>query len=383
VRRMAQVVLEMLVSVAPFIPSASAGATNPPFYSGAVTIPTCYNQTNGQWRVVKPWAPTSCSPASLGYPGDLDADPLLPCTSGGAFDCKPHEYFVDINTVGPPGPPGPQGPAGATGPMGPQGPPGETGPKGDTGPQGPTGDPGATGSKGDKGDPGAGATVAVEPAGGNCTHGGAKITDGTGSVSYVCNGATAPSRCAEGVPGGICSGTFLPCAHDTNCFGRTCQGPAQRFVDNGNGTVTDKRACLVWEKKCSTHEGRCDEHDVDRRYSWSTGPPWSFDGTAAVLLKQLNDAAFAGYTDWRLPTSGAGSDPELESILAPCAGKAVPCIDPAFGPTALGPYWSSSPGLGDFAWFARAVDFRDGSLGAVPMDFLLHARAVRGGPGVP
>jgi type VI protein secretion system component Hcp len=162
--------VSMFLSLAP----TRAAAALPP-YAGSVSLPTCYNQTNGQWRVVKPWSPPACDAALLGYPADADALPGIACTSGGAFDCKPHESFVNINTVGPQGPmgpPGPQGPPGAKGDKGDRGDPGargEPGPQGLTGLQGPKGDPGAdglpglTGPKGDRGD--AGEPGAPGPAG--------------------------------------------------------------------------------------------------------------------------------------------------------------------------------------------------------------------------
>jgi len=92
--------------------------------------------------------------------------------------CRPNEFRVSWNVVGPPGPQGPAGPQGAVGPQGPQGDTGATGPQGPkgetgaTGPQGPKGDTGATGPQGPKGDTGlqgpkgdTGATGAQGPAG--------------------------------------------------------------------------------------------------------------------------------------------------------------------------------------------------------------------------
>jgi hypothetical protein len=133
-------------------------------------------------------------------------------------------------------------------------------------------------------------------------------------------------------------------------------------VDNGNGTVTDKRTCLVWEKKTgyletgidcpdSGHWTCADPHNVSNRYLWSLGEPWLFNGPAATdFLAKLNaHPGFAGHTDWRLPSSAGrpdwgpmyetGADPELESILD-CSRW--PCIDPIFGPTNYFAYWSSS-----------------------------------------
>jgi hypothetical protein len=345
--------------------------------------------------------------------------------TGAAGTTGPQGPKGDTGATGAQGPKGDTGDMGLQGPMGPQGYPGAqgiqgpkgdtgaigaTGLKGDTGPQGPQGDTGATGAtgamgatgaagaKGDKGDPGTGATVAVEPAGGNCANGGAKITDGSGNFAYVCSGGggTAP-RCTAGMPGGTCSGTSQPCAYDKDCSAGTCVAPTPRFIDNGNGTVTDKRTCLVWEKKtgtlgsmvaCTSASVCTDPHDVNNAYSWSvdTASPWSFDGTAAtVFLEQLNDAAFAGHTDWRLPrsagvTSNPTGDPELESILTPTYPNctAAPCIDPVFGPTAAN-YWSSSTfaAIPYYAWF---VNFGNGFVDATLKGSAISVRAVRGGP---
>ena len=112
------------------------------------------------------------------------------------------------------------------------------------------------------------------------------------------------------------------------------------------------------------------------------------------FLKQLNDAAFAGHTDWRLPTSAGsaswptGQDPELESLLrasAPCGyPQSTLCIDPIFSP-AMASYWSSSTvsGYPYTAVWAWTVFFVDGSFSPHPKagySFPPAARAVRGGP---
>ena len=43
---------------------------------------------------------------------------------------------------------------------------------------------------------------------------------------------------------------------------------AQRFIDNGDGTLTDRQSGLMWEKKTSTGGG---VHDVSGRYTWCIG----------------------------------------------------------------------------------------------------------------
>ncbi len=150
-----------------------------------------------------------------------------------------------------------------------------------------------------------------------------------------------------------------------------CTG--SRWVDNGDGTVTDNLTDLVWEKK--TDDGGI--HDWDNSYTWSTGEPWPGNGTAfTAFLGGLNSAGgFAGANDWRLPAFG-----ELMTILNqafPCATS--PCVDSAFGSnTQSNFYWSAttnalSPGG---AW---NVVFSDGELFFSLKDASHYARAVRGG----
>jgi hypothetical protein len=154
-----------------------------------------------------------------------------------------------------------------------------------------------------------------------------------------------------------------------------------RFVDNGDGTVTDAQTALMWEQK--TDDGSI--HDTDDFYTWSdtVAAP---DGTVfTTFLGALNNGTsadgstvggcFAGYCDWRLP-----SIVELRTILLsssfPCLTD--PCIDSIFGPTQSGFYWSTTTVAGD-ANRAWVVGF---TIGLVDFDFKVlpfHVRAVRGG----
>jgi len=141
-------------------------------------------------------------------------------------------------------------------------------------------------------------------------------------------------------------------------------------------TVADIETGLLWERK--TNDSGL--HDVDNRYSWSSSGT-AFDGTAkTIFLEGLNNAAFAGHADWRLPYIS-----DLQSILIgpgvttvlnpsppdPASGlneteqatscSAAPCIDPDFanvgGPTASSLYWSASSRAStpDRAWGAHFV----------------------------
>lgn len=74
------------------------------------------------------------------------------------------------------------------------GPPGPAGSVGPSGPAGPSGSPGANGS------PGAGVVVGDSAPASACPNGGITVTDGSGNVGYVCNGANG-SPGATGQPG--------------------------------------------------------------------------------------------------------------------------------------------------------------------------------------
>src|SRR5262249_242358 len=146
----------------------------------------------------------------------------------------------------------------------------------------------------------------------------------------------------------------------------TAAGTSCRYLDNGDGTVSDLNTGLVWEKKdnLDSTTNFSDPHDADNLYSWSTSGTVP-DGTVyTTFLAQLNNRSstdgtatsggFAGHCDWRLPTSA-----ELQAILlAPYQCGTHPCIDPIFGPT-FGGFWSSTSFDGFHAWL---VSFFDGSV---------------------
>ena len=89
------------------------------------------------------------------------------------------------------------------------------------------------------------------------------------------------------------------------------------FVDNGDGTVTDRATGLMWQK-----EGSLKPLTLKR---------------AASYIGSLNDKKFMGYSDWRIPTVE-----ELASLLKGNARRG-PYINPLFT-TKRKPYWSSDSG---------------------------------------
>ena len=142
-----------------------------------------------------------------------------------------------------------------------------------------------------------------------------------------------------------------------------------RYVDNGDGTVTDYKMGLMWEKKTGTvgTANTSDVHDVNNVYTYTNyvtaSAPLYADPTGTLFtdfLMNLNgqivlnssgitNLCFAGYCDWRIPSAG-----ELRSILNVSNCPASACIDPVFGPTRSYYYWTTSlrsPGENFVVWF--------------------------------
>lgn len=153
-------------------------------------------------------------------------------------------------------------------------------------------------------------------------------------------------------------------------LGTSCDLP--RFVDNGDGTVTDNLTGLQWEKKTNLNgvPNPGDAHDADNVYSLNEAG----DGTAfTTFLPALNSACFSGRCDWRLPTIA-----ELRTLLLTgylC--QTNPCVDAILGPQASANTWSNTNDFGlTFAWY---VDFADGTVATRGKSALQAVRAVRGG----
>jgi len=164
----------------------------------------------------------------------------------------------------------------------------------------------------------------------------------------------------------------IACA-GTGQDGELQNGLARAYVDNGDGTITDTKTGLMWEKL--SHDGSI--HDEDATYTWT-------DAFAIKVAALNGGGGFAGHTDWRVPNRS-----ELESL--PNLGAVSPAVFPAFNTgcapactvftcscTQSGYYWSSSTyqGLPPVAW---VVSFYDGDVGPDSKTPNYYVRAVRGG----
>ena len=203
--------------------------------------------------------------------------------------------------------------------------------------------------------------------------------------------------------------------------------PRPRFVDNADGTITDRETGLMWEKKIGLGGGvdAANVHAADNTYSWAgqcslvgsepdcqpnaeaadaclrgtQGPttpctvcceldPGRFGALTTMWdwLAQLNVAKFAGYSDWRIPTEA-----ELESIVD--YTKLNPAVDAAFDGVNCGTmctdvgnarcsctqpyYYLSSTNFANISTIPWGVSFSDGFVSAVNPTSNLYLRAVR------
>jgi hypothetical protein len=209
-----------------------------------------------------------------------------------------------------------------------------------------------------------------------------------------------PTATATVTPTPTATVTATPTATATSTLTPTpTPASTARYVDNGDGTVSDNQTGLQWEKKTTTYGSGvnlADPHDVDNRYAWSVSPPYTeSDGTVFTqFLATLNaPPCFAGHCDWRLPSEGGCNScwtgassyscpcgpTELESILlAPYPCGTVPCIDPIFGPT-VDDYYSSATTRAGYPLNVWVVSFGNGYVGAGDKDNFRYVRAVRTG----
>ncbi len=120
-----------------------------------------------------------------------------------------------------------------------------------------------------------------------------------------------------------------------------------QYIDHGNGTITDTKTGLMW-KRCS--EGlsgvNCEEGKAEI-YTWEDA------------VQRFKNVAYAGYSDWRLPTID-----ELKTLVY-CSkgvnkesgwcndGSEKPTINQQAFPNTTKWYWSGSPhaDYSDSAWY--------------------------------
>ncbi len=123
----------------------------------------------------------------------------------------------------------------------------------------------------------------------------------------------------------------------------------QRFLDNGDQTITDTKTGLMWRKNDSYL-------DTGHWLNWQEG----FE-----FIHSLNAEGDGGYTDWRMPTlEELKTLYEKEKINSKQIGREMVIhMDPIFGREGAGAHWSSNPN-GNFNAFG--VVFNTGNRFSAP-----------------
>lgn len=201
-----------------------------------------------------------------------------------------------------------------------------------------------------------------------------------------------------------------------------------RFVDNADGTITDRMTELMWEKKTQMNgvQNFANPFDADNSYIWAgncgvatskycqptvaagalcaavaeygttgcdscTGADGTCNATRTVwtVAADRNAASFAGHTDWRVPTRE-----ELISIVdyadtmlpwmtniafagASCGAACADVTNPACSCTTSN-YWSASS-LARMPQDALFLSFDVGDIGSTIKVANFAVRVVRGG----
>uniref|UniRef100_UPI004056BE71 RCC1 domain-containing protein n=1 Tax=Candidatus Electronema sp. TaxID=2698783 RepID=UPI004056BE71 len=145
----------------------------------------------------------------------------------------------------------------------------------------------------------------------------------------------------------------------------------RQYIDHGDGTIADKKTGLMWKRCSEGLSGVNCEKGVVEKYTWDNA------------VNRFKNVAYAGYSDWRLPTFD-----ELKTLVS-CSkgqnergwcndGSEKPTINQQAFPNTEWNYWSGSS-FADGSSSAWYVDFFLGGSDAYFRTFHFEVRLVRGG----
>lgn len=137
--------------------------------------------------------------------------------------------------------------------------------------------------------------------------------------------------------------------------------PRSQFIDNGDGTVTDTKTTLIWQKCPEGQSGTNCEIGAAQSYSWQ--------GALQRVVSMNSSTGFANQVDWRLPNIK-----ELLSIVEHgCNSPALhPDVFPNVAPSVN--FWSSTSSAGSKA---NAIHFGAGITSRPEKTSLGQIRLVR------
>lgn len=113
-------------------------------------------------------------------------------------------------------------------------------------------------------------------------------------------------------------------AGDDGAYEKGYPRQGNRFIDNGDGTITDNASGLMWVKEPGAIGGAFGTPGNSSPMDWE------------VAIDACEGLTYAGHSDWRLPNIK-----ELHSIID--QGRHQPAIDATFFPSTRNTwYWSST-----------------------------------------
>jgi hypothetical protein len=221
--------------------------------------------------------------------------------------------------------------------------------------------------------------------GGGATAAGNGDVNGSGAIdisdviylaSWLFTGGAAPVplQGSRGLPATGQQACFTTTGGHINCADDTCPGqdgryqagcPSEgRFVDNGDGTVTDNCTGLMWQQSTA------DVNGDGLLFEELDALPW------CEALAYCENLSFAGHGDWRLPNVR-----ELESLVD-YERYTGPAIDPIFiSGASASAHWSSTSVAGSSgrAWIVSFLSGGGGVFNTVKFG-TTNVLAVRSGP---
>lgn len=151
----------------------------------------------------------------------------------------------------------------------------------------------------------------------------------------------------------------LPALAQTCPPGNPRVAPDSRYIDHGNGTVTDQETGLMW-KRCSEGQSGTSCTGTVTAMNWQTA------------LQTAADSSFAGHSDWRLPSAK-----ELQSLVE--TGCHSPAINTTRFPNTRNSFYWSSTTVASSASGAWVVFFDGGFVDSYSKSSNLGVRLVRAG----
>jgi len=165
------------------------------------------------------------------------------------------------------------------------------------------------------------------------------------------------------------SSSQVPCP-GTNQDGESQRGIARSYTDNTDGTITDNKTGLMWQKCTNGQTGlNCDETGVTPDFG-ATATVFDDGNGVSPAINYCESLSLATHTDWHLPTVN-----ELQTLAD--YGRVNPAIDTTYFPnTQSDSYWSSTA-YEDGANYVWIVYFYGGYVGNDGMDDNNFVRCVR------